>query len=286
MSYRSCDIAPKKTDRFRQTVLDHDVESLQGYLGLGMQRQCLATAKRLLRRPQLTAHAFAEAVDAILIQGCNLRHWQPWIEVAYERLSFTDRKLVRFQMLGFYVSREEWKSAEHYVPETSSNAVELLFAMWTLLELRRDSSAERIYRQCLKAWRAGSGRWVEPRDEDEEMKISALIEAIASYFAQVGRWRDAADWYEKGIYVRPFTPQAWEGLLKIATIRAINAAKCAQKFSVEEDWYFANETALQIPRAAGKPKHQDDQRRFRKFEAQLSRVVPENERFHFNATLL
>jgi len=177
-----------KTDRFRRTVLDHEVESLQGYCGLGMQRQCLATAKRLLRRPQVTAHAFAEAVDAILIQGSNLRHWQPWIEVAYERLSDPDRKKVRFQMLAFYVSREEWKSAENHVPQRSDNPIELLFAMWTLLELRRDSSAQRIYRQCQKAWRAGSGRWVEPRDEEEEMIISALIEAIASYHAQMGHW--------------------------------------------------------------------------------------------------
>ncbi len=272
------------TDRFRQTVLDHEVESLQGYLGLGMQRQCLATAKRLLRRPQLTAHAFAQAVDAILIQAGNLRRWQPWIEAAHDRLSNADRKQVQFQMLGFYVSRKEWKSAESYVPTRSENPAELLFAMWTLLELRRDSSAERIYRQCRKQWRTR----LIPLDElaEHEMEISSLIEAMACYLAQAGRWREAELWWNKGTSVRPFTPNAWEGLLKLHTIRAIAIAKTAMEASTQEDWLLADETRLQFPGDKGKPKHQEEELRFLKFESHLARVVPEKERFRFNATML
>ena len=273
-----------KTDRFRQTILDHEVESLQGYLGLGMQRECLATAKRLLRCPQLTAHAFAEAVDAILIQAGNLRRWQPWIEAAHDHLSKADRKQVRFQMLGFYVSRKEWKSAEGFVPTRSDNPAELLFAMWTLLELRRDSSAKRIYRQCRRLWRTR----LIPLDklEEHEVEISSLIEAIACYLAQAGRWREAEFWWNKGTTVRPFTPNAWEGLLKLHTIRAIATAKTALEASAEEDWLLTDETALQFPGDQGKPRHQEEVRRFSKFESQLSRVVPENERFHFGASLL
>ena len=253
------------SDRFsRQLNFDHEVSELQGYLNLGMRPQTLAAAKRLLRRPELSAHAFGEAVDAILIQGDKLKRWQPWIEAAYDRLPTAVRQQVRFHMLSFYVAIEDWHAAERHVPQSSDNSIELLFSMWTLLELRRDRAARRIYRQCRH-------RWVTnriPRDQmaDYEMDISADIEAIASYCAQRGHWGEAASWWWKGTTLRPFAPNAWEGLVKLRTLEALSLTKQALESAEEKDWSFADETVLQLPRAAALPRNPAGQRRFRHFE--------------------
>jgi tetratricopeptide (TPR) repeat protein len=273
-----------KRDRFLRTDLDHEVAEIQGYLGLGMKPQSLAAARRLLRRPTLTAQAFREAVDAILIQGDNLKRWQPWIEAAYDRLPSALRKQVRFQMLSFYVAREDWHAAEHHVPAKSDNPIELLFAMWTLLELRRDRAARRIYQQCRQFWSTAT----IPRDQvaDFEMEISANIEAIACYCAHRGNWDEAAAWWWKGTTVRPFTPNAWDGLVKLQALEALSITLRALESAEERDWFFADETFLQLPHAAAQPRRQAEKRRFEKYESHLSRVIPDNERFRFNATLL
>ena len=273
-----------KTNRSRCTVTDHEVSELQGYLGLGMRPQSLAAAKHLLRRRTLSAHAFQEAVDAILIQADNLKRWQPWVEVAYERLSQADRKQVRFTMLSFYVAREDWRSAEHHVPTKSDNPIELLFAMWTLLELRRDRAARCIEQQCRRF--CSIARFPRDKIPDFEMAIAAIIEAIACSCAQRGKWDEAAAWWWQGTTIRPFTANAWEGLVKLQTLEAISITKQALESAEEMDWLFADEIFLQLPHAAAQPRHQADKRRFEKYESHLSRVVPENERFRFNAKLL
>jgi hypothetical protein len=269
-----------KTDRSRFKVTDHEVSELQGYLGLGMTRQCLALARRLLNRASPTTHAFAETVDAILIQATNPRRWKRSVEAAYARLSEKDQSRVRFQMFSFHVANENWESAERFIPDHSSNATEVLFTMWTLISRRRYSEVRSLYQGLPKAWRTAA---LLDDGEQDEMDVSALTEALACYHAYMGHWRSAERWWIIGTFLRPFDENAWEGLLKLYTTRALLLSKRAQDRFANDDVQLHEE----FPQLFPPPKHQseanDKVRRFRKYESHLAKVVPEEERFRFNA---
>lgn len=270
--------------RFRRSILDHEVESLQGYLELGMKRQSLVLAKRLIRRRKLTARAFNEILSAILIQADNLSRWQPWVELAYDHLPGESQSQVRFQMLGFYVACENWSSAEKFVPEWTEEPSEFLLAMWTLLERRRMTDARRLYRLSLKAWRnRGFARvyWVKS-------DFSALSEALGCYHAQMGQWCAAERWWKLGARLQPFDDNALEGLLKLQAVRALAICKDAQKqLAVADEEAELHEEFPLIFHSPKRPKKEPPQvRKFRKYESYLARIIPDSERFRYNAVSL
>lgn len=273
--------------RFRHTVLDHDVESLQGYLELGLKRQSLALARRVLRRPQLTAAAFNEAVSAILIQVNRLEPWQPWVEAAYARLPVRSHELARFWMLSFCVAIKQWSRAEHHLPERSDHATEVLFTVWTLIALHRGAELRRFYRQLPASWR--SGRIMSHNDwRGDEMELSAMAEALACYHAYAGHPHAAQRWWKLGTVLRPYDANAFEGLIKLSAGRALDVSQSAQEHfaEVDDDWELHEEFPFLFGPPKQPRKENSQVRRFRKFERQLTRVVPQSERFRFPASEL
>jgi len=272
-------------DRFsRHLFPDHEVLELQGYLELGMRPQSLGVARRILNHSALTASAFREAVEAILIQAGNLKRWRPRIEDAYQRLSHADCKQVRFTMLSYFVAAEDWHAAEYHLPRKSANPAELLFAMWTCVELGRDQVARRFYRQCLRRLDVRPDASKSP--DEFEMELSSLIEAVACYHARKGNWNEASSWWWKGTRLRPLTSNAWDGLVKLQTLEAISITKRAAESSEEGDWSFVSDSPLLFPAKHGKSVQKDEARRFRVYDRQLSRVVPVAERYRLGAALL
>ena len=184
-------------------------------------------------------------------------------------------------MFWLFVSVKDWKSAERYIPERTSDPTDLLFSMWTLLNLRRDSEAAGLYRRCRRIWRRRikSNSVEEVLDPDKELDNAALIEAMASYLAQAGQWKDASLWWSMGQCLSPFAENAWEGLLKLHAVKAIQIGKEAIEVA-EKTGLGYDDVPLMLP-GLRKSGIEEFKHRFQGFKQHLFKVVPETELWRF-----
>lgn len=189
-------------------------EELEGCLHLGMEREALRLAGRILRSHNLNATAFNSALNALLICEDRLRRWLGRVESAYAALSRRDQRSVSKMMLNFYVSLNRWTDAARFLPRRPATAEELLFSMWTLLNLRRMEEAEPLYKASVRKFK---------RAEDE-FEQSCLLEAMGCYWAQNQDWGAAEYACERGADCWPFAPQAWQRLVKIQAVRGWHLA--------------------------------------------------------------
>lgn len=184
-------------------------EELEGCLHLGMEREALRLAGRILRAANINAIAFNSAVNALLICEERLGRWVGRVESAFAALGRRDQRKSAKVMFNLYVSLNRWNDAARFLPRRPATAEELLFSMWTLLNLRRMEEAELIYKASVRKFR---------RVEDE-FEQSCLLEAMGCYWAQNRDWGAAEYACERGADYWPFAPQAWQRLVKIQAAR-------------------------------------------------------------------
>lgn len=182
---------------------------LEGCLQLGLEREALRLAGRILRAANLNATTFDSAVNALLICEERLGRWIQRVESAFADLSRRDQRKSAKAMFHLYVSLNHWNDAARFLPRRLATAEELLFSMWTLLNLRRMEEAELIYKASVRKFK---------RAEDE-FEQSCLLEAMGCYWAQNRDWGAAEYACEIGADCWPFAPQAWQRLVKIQAAR-------------------------------------------------------------------
>ncbi|NBR87180.1 MAG: hypothetical protein EB141_16355 [Verrucomicrobia bacterium] len=146
-------------------------EELEGCLHLGMEREALRLAARILRSESINAVAFDSAVNALLICENRLARWVDRVESAFVVLSRRDQPKSAKAMFHFYVSLNRWTDAVRFLPRRPATAEALLFSMWTLLNLRRIEEAEPLYQASIRKFK---------RAEDE-FEQSCLLEAMGCY---------------------------------------------------------------------------------------------------------
>ena len=246
-------------------------EELEGCLHLGMEREALRLAGRILRAANLNSTAFNSAVSALLICENRLRRWRGRVESAFAALSRRDQRKSAKVMFNLYVSLNRWNDAARFLPRRPATAEELLFSMWTLLNLRRMEEAELIYKASVRKFR---------RVEDE-FEQSCLLEAMGCYWAQNRDWGAAEYACERGADFWPFAPQAWQRLVKIQAARGWQMA--TELFSL-----VGLESSQQIPGASttstnhGTAKDLVEQKTLLDRQAaRLAKVVPAKERWQF-----
>ena len=153
-------------------------EELEGCLHLGMEREALRLAGRILRSHNLNAIAFDSAINALLICEGQLGRWLARVESAFAALGRRDQRKCSTAMFNFYVSLERWTDAARFLPRRPATSEQLLFSMWTLLNLRRMEEAGLLYKISIRKFK---------RAEDE-FEQSCLLEAIGCYWAQNRDW--------------------------------------------------------------------------------------------------
>lgn len=184
-------------------------EELEGCLHLGMEREALRLVGRIFRSHDLNAIAFDSAINALLICEDRLGRWLARVESAFAGLGRRDQRKSATAMFNLYVSLERWTDAARFLPRRPATSEQLLFSMWTLLNLRRIDEAEPIYKASVRRFK---------RVEDE-FEQSCLLEAMGCYWAQNRDWGAAEYVCQRGADCWPFAPQAWQRLVKIHAIR-------------------------------------------------------------------
>ena len=246
------------------------MEELAGYIELGMAKESLAVANVLLKIRPLTADVFVEAVAGLLIQADKLKPWRRKVEIAYAALNSSNKKSAATKLFHFYVSVKDWKAAREFIPKRTNNPADLMFSMWTNLNLKEIEKTDEISKKCLRLI----------RKETDDFFKSCLLEALGSYFAQTGKWEAAEQAWKTGQEFPSFVENAWDGLVKLHAYRGFLEANNAFESSKGKDFLEDNKAALMLPDNSTKRSAWVD-KRFRRYAKHLAKVIPAKERWKF-----
>ena len=252
------------------TVMELRREELEGCLQLGLEKQSLHHAGRILVARRISASGFQSAVGALLVCENHLRRWVRRVESGFARLNPQEQREAASQMLSFYVSLNRWDDAARFLPSRPTTAEELLFSMWTLLNLRRMDEASALLKLCRRHFK---------RTKDE-FERSCVLEAAGCLYAQEGSWGHAESASVRGTEFWPFAPNAWERLVKLQALRGLMTANEVFDFvSRARRTHECQSPNAKVPCA---PEQLEDlDRDFHHKAAHLAKVIPAKERWHF-----
>lgn len=246
-------------------------EELEGCLHLGMEREALRLAGRILRSQNLNATAFDSAINALLICEDRLGRWVARVESAFAALSRRDQRRCSTAMFNFYVSLNRWTDAARFLPRRPATAEELLFSMWTLLNLRRMEEAAALLHRVRRCF----GR------TKDEFERSCLLEAAGCLFAQEGDWGQAESVSERAKEFWPFAPNAWERLVKIHSLRGLLSANEVFDFVRRERDRADSHLSPNAKASCTSERLNELDLNFHRHAKHLAKVIPAKERWQF-----
>lgn len=170
--------------------LDPVLTELEGYNGLGMKKDALRLAKRLLRNSDVTDAQFEAALLTILSTVTRLKPCRPCVEKGYARLSAKAQRRVRFWMLSFYHSAGDYATARRFLPKRFNGPwglTELGFA-WDIWSELDDKESLRRHSKLMAEGAACAGY---------PFTQSMMLASLGDYFLRTGEWRLAAESYRE-----------------------------------------------------------------------------------------
>ena len=202
-----------------------------------MQREATALVRQLLRSPRIKAVEFTEALSALQTHGSRLKTLKRLVESAHARLSPRDKRAVRSDMLGFYYTLEDWQSAYRFLPARAKNPADLMFAMETLLHLRKLDEAKRIQRMCLRMLMHSMPTFHR----------STLFSALGAYYAQRAELGTAEEYFGKMTVGETFAPGAWRAIFEIEAVRGLLQVWAGQLQLNEFRQLASDDLAITLP---------------------------------------
>jgi len=195
-----------------------DVNELEGCVKLGMAREALKLARRALKRTDIGATTFNDALDAILRQADKLKPWTMLVEGAYARLPKCDHKSVRFMLVSFRHSIHDHEGVLQLRPRHFGGEFalcELSFGMDAAMALNKMDLAGTLARRLPSAMRAAR----------EPTMQSILRLNLAEFFVRTGKWDDAIAVFETVLDDSIFSRDVVKGIVEIHAARALLAIK-------------------------------------------------------------
>ena len=158
------------------------VSELEGLLDIGSTAQVNSVLREILGHPQLEAEAFGAALRAIGMSE-KPQKWRSAFEAGYERMPGSERKLAGRHMLAFYFAISDSTAALPYTKERYLQTTQdAMFAMDALLDAGSIDEAGRLAKRLER---------MAAEQQFEELDAACLIEALASYHAQIQNWEQA-----------------------------------------------------------------------------------------------
>ena len=138
------------------------------------------------------------------------------MEAAYARQPAQTKRVMRSDMLRFYVALNASDAARRFVTSAEmKNPENALFIMDLLLENDRMKEAKRLANQC--------EGWLE--QGTTTFLASLLIETLAAYHARTGKWDAAAYYWRQAPIEEPLRQSALSGLVEIRLGQALLAVR-------------------------------------------------------------
>ena len=221
----------------RQPKASSAITKLNGYCEMGMSKEALKLACEILASPRATDVEFQNSVLAILSMSDSPKRYRDAVEAAYARLSSAGRKRVGRTMLGFYVSQNDFATAERFVPARPSTYDELLFSMGTFLHLGHLNKAKKLVKLCENRLRV----------ERDGHALNGLHDALADYYSRTGTWSKALEHWSQMRLDEPLGDNALVGMVEIRVADAIQTAIAGIKALDDYRKHRRGELDIQLP---------------------------------------
>ena len=259
---------PRKTPQFQYQ--SPALRELNGLVGMGMKKEALKLARRLLKRETQTAEEFSETLDAILTLADKCKPWAPLVETAYARLSKRDQKTTRFWMLCFYISHHSYEAALRFVPQRFGGElpwVELAFAVEAALATGKMDLANKLARRVPRA--------IE--NADHPMMKSQLLLSLAECLARQGKWDAAIAIWEVAQFDPTFSQNAVINIVEIHAARALRTLQHGFELIKLFNQDFDPEAETIVP-GNDKAIQNDAVKKFGRLKKIVERILPEERR--------
>ena len=197
---------------------DRFSEEIRGYIELGMQREALGLARRFLKRDPLEPEAFNAALDGLLVQGDRLKRWSRTVESAYARLTRKAKRDASSMMLAFYYSTGEFANAQALVPKRLDATVsfqDLAFGIEVFTEMNRLNDASKLVRRVIKRVDL----------TQEEWSLGLLMGSLAEFYARIGDWEQAIEFWQPLRTHRGLAESAILGIVEVRVAQALRAVR-------------------------------------------------------------
>jgi len=239
---------------------------LDGFVELGMKREALCEARRLLRNTPITAGQFNAAMDAALTQEDRLKSWVPLVESAYARLSKREQRVVNFSMLSFHYSNKDYEAASRFIPRRFGGEfglTELAFAWDIWLALGKKDETEKLGRKLPRA--------IEKAELP--MVRAQLLCCLAEHFARRGKWNESVGIWELVQLDEIFLPNAVHGIVEAHVARALRAIECGFQLLEKFNQRVDPELATTLP-GNEKKRHYKTEKEFLRLQKLLETIMP------------
>ena len=196
--------------KIKKQSLYKKVAEMSGLSEINMHQDAVELAKQILAEEQLDAFAFNAALSVILVGSDNLEHLKEPVQAAYDRLPKKDQQKARHQMLGYFYSIKDMKSAMNFA-SNPNNGAELFMAMDVWLANDRLDEAEKLFFRGKNKIKGVMG----------DFDWSMLFTAMAHYCERTGNLNEAEQyWLQASELDQPMLQDALTGLVKIQIVRA------------------------------------------------------------------
>lgn len=249
----------------RKKPLDPVLIELEGYNGLGMKKDAVRLAKRLLRNSGITDAQFEAVLHTLLSTVTRLKPFRSGVEQAYARLSAKAQRRVRFWMLSFYHSLHDYATANRFLPKrfnTHHGLIELSFAWDVWTELDDKESLEKHLKLMVDG--ASCAEYPFTR--------SMLLASLGDYFLRTGEWRLAAESYREIPVESVNAPQAVLGPVLALCGELLATCEAARKPLAQFKAY--HDPDAEMPLAANLSEmHRDIEKQLNALQSGLRRLL-------------
>jgi hypothetical protein len=208
MSHPLCTLLFMNTDKRFSSESE-----VSGYLELGMISDAEQLARRYLSEVEPSAARFGEAMDVVLVSKSS-SEWRRLVEAAFQRMTRRDREAVRFKMLCFYWSLQDFTTAVTFVSSRRCCLPEeLLVALEVVLRLNRMGEARALAQKCERMLKANVS----------EFDQGLLHDALGSFYSRVGQPLRAMQHWQCVPTSSPSLRTALVSLVEVCLWPALNA---------------------------------------------------------------
>lgn len=194
------------------------LEELSGLVSLGMKRQSLIVAHRILSSHRVAPIEFNAAINTIgmFLSNAGMLKWSELLERAYAGQSLRSRRAMNGSMLKYYSSLNDWENAARFLSTDQTKApADAFLVMEVLLETKRMDEAKQLAGRFEK--------WL--RRKHDRFTFALLITALAGYCERVGDWDKALNLWANAPLEEAFRENALGGMVRIHLARALMSVR-------------------------------------------------------------
>ena len=273
-------VNPRSLPSGRSAALFHGsaiAAEMSGYVDIGMKREALRLARKVLEKHRILPEEFSETLRTIGIYVSFKtwkQRWKPTIEAAHNRQSLRFKRKVRSDMLGMYACLEEWETALKFVSvQKASSAVDVFHGMIVLLELQKLQAAQVL---------AARGKRALSKTTDQ-FEASLLIEALARFCARTHNWSSATELWRQAPLEEPFRENALSGIVQTHLARAYECVEIGLQKLAELKETPSNDNELCLPGNEMKLTR-DAEKELLKFKRGIEKLLPAETRKELGIT--